>query len=101
MRISDWSADVCSSDLLVHQPLRHRGHRPTADPAEEVDEAVLGQVDAERVDPSLEAGRCLGAQAEAAARLGDSSEERRVGKEWVSTCRSGGRPDQYQTKKEN
>src|SRR3546814_10586343 len=24
MRISDWSSDVCSSDLLLHQPLRKR-----------------------------------------------------------------------------
>src|SRR3546814_2441108 len=54
LRISDWSSDVCSSDLSASlgQPRRGRGPRPAQD-----------------------------------VRLG-RSEERRVGKECVSTCRS-------------
>src|SRR3546814_14577601 len=33
MRISDWSSDVCSSDLIVVRPPRHRasGRRPARD----------------------------------------------------------------------
>src|SRR3546814_3824775 len=54
MRISDWSSDVCSSDLISaaaghYHPVRHR---------------------------------------QAVARHAHRSEERRVGKECVSTCRS-------------
>src|SRR3546814_4599672 len=80
MRISDWSSDVCSSDLGrlfacagpagrpgVHGPDRETHHRPRA------------QLAAHR----LPAG--LGYRAHAAGRR---SEERRVGKECVSTCRS-------------
>src|SRR3546814_12957878 len=31
MRISDWSSDVCSSDLPNHTPLRSRHHRSEKD----------------------------------------------------------------------
>src|SRR3546814_2133068 len=57
MRISDWSSDVCSSDLLAAR--------------------------ADRLDP-------LGLDGDALAGAGGvgRSEERRVGKECVSTCRS-------------
>src|SRR3546814_3687395 len=61
MRISDWSSDVCSSDLhaVVHSGVHAGGAgRPT--------------VRAARLHQDL----C------------DRSEERRVGKECVSTCRS-------------
>src|SRR3546814_3987055 len=61
MRISDWSSDVCSSDLLV----RHR-------------------VDGERVGGGQRVGRHDHPRRVGAPR----SEERRVGKECVSTCRS-------------
>src|SRR3546814_9681425 len=72
MRISDWSSDVCSSDLLAF-----RQH--------------LGEV-AGREGPArhhLVGLRALqhAAVGLPAARAG-SSEERRVGKECVSTCRS-------------
>src|SRR3546814_9702875 len=68
MRISDWSSDVCSSDLgcgcdrqevAGAAPRRARARLPVA------------------------AGR----DHSASVRL-ERSEERRVGKEWVSTCRS-------------
>src|SRR3546814_6715191 len=65
MRISDWSSDVCSSDLYhVHSTARERASdRCTADRAQ---------------------GRGRGC----GRRHGNRSEERRVGKECVSTCRS-------------
>src|SRR3546814_2069448 len=67
MRISDWSSDVCSSDLrtLQHalEHLLRAAHFPQ-------------YVD---VDRTLAAGDVVRAP---------RSEERRVGKECVSTCRS-------------
>src|SRR3546814_1627472 len=72
MRISDWSSDVCSSDLL-----RERSQL-----------AVLGERDA---DAARQLPHDLGlrrATAKVGANACDRSEERRVGKECVSTCRS-------------
>src|SRR3546814_5663377 len=79
MRISDWSSDVCSSDLLVTNQLHgltHIGgektlhlHKPLPQP--------LGPTVATMVT-------CLLSGISWYAR----SEERRVGKECVSTCRS-------------
>src|SRR3546814_5766303 len=81
MRISDWSSDVCSSDLLagvlvggeacLHkvQDLAHQGL---------VAAAALLQHE-EGLDP-------LGA--DGVGHTDRRSEERRVGKECVSTCRS-------------
>src|SRR3546814_8060377 len=74
MRISDWSSDVCSSDLT----LRHY---------EELPEGKLDEQGAARlaVDPQG-AGA---AHSPLRVRLSASrSEERRVGNECVSTCRS-------------
>src|SRR3546814_10180174 len=94
LRISDWSSDVCSSDLL-----RQHGRAGTrrfdkgvaghaiqfgrvaelgdGDLVELLDVAV---VEGDRDKAVLVDGQVL----EVALR----SEERRVGKEWVSTCRS-------------
>src|SRR3546814_8376313 len=66
MRISDWSSDVCSSDL--------------ADPA------VRGS--RERFVPLGRIGRPEDMAAIVSFLSGPRSEERRVGKECVSTCRS-------------
>src|SRR3546814_2413111 len=90
MRISDWSSDVCSSDLVHHF-------------------ALLGGYGAEAIHPDL-ALESLGRMADpdkaaknfikaigkglnkVMSKMGIStymrSEERRVGKECVSTCRS-------------
>src|SRR3546814_6121248 len=68
MRISDWSSDVCSSDLRYAAPHGARGAE--AAPA---------------------AGRRVGRRREGLLgppRFRMRSEERRVGKECVSTCRS-------------
>src|SRR3546814_1262516 len=78
MRISDWSSDVCSSDLSNHEVT--------------VGKALAGT------------GKTTTAIGFANARLNSSmmylarSEERRVGKECVSTCRSRWSPYHYKKK---
>src|SRR3546814_2446106 len=98
MRISDWSSDVCSSDLAAasHQ-------RATAAWANGVfaDEIVPVPVPQKPGDPlmfSHDEGYRPDATAESLATLRPlRSEERRVGKECVSTCRSRWSP--YHLKK--
>src|SRR3546814_14623515 len=90
MRISDWSSDVCSSDLVVaHQEQMIRGHLDRA--------VIVGDIAWPHVDrvEGRAAGQRLAHDGElehrAAVRVaGDEtrSEERRVGKACVSTCRS-------------
>src|SRR3546814_9809787 len=73
MRISDWSSDVCSSDLPVAgsgRLLRSSLHQ-----------ALLGRMPAELPNQTRSSLRLP-------ARNSARSEERRVGKECVSTCRS-------------
>src|SRR3546814_9723488 len=71
MRISDWSSDVCSSDLCgrgggpVHRDARKSGRRAKRWREHGADEGHAGL-----------------------ARTTARSEESRVGKECVSTCRS-------------
>src|SRR3546814_1584829 len=81
MRISDWSSDVCSSDLIALDGMafvdQYREDR-LGDPRIF---DFIKRITA-RVDPQIEA---MGAAFRHAARR---SEERRVGKESVSTCRS-------------
>src|SRR3546814_8856524 len=80
MRISDWSSDVCSSDLQ-DLPRLHDG-------------PVIDQIGAEdRVAQRAESAFALGSdrgERRHPVNVGkaDRSEERRVGKECVSTCRS-------------
>src|SRR3546814_14020729 len=96
MRISDWSSDVCSSDLmLVQTERRHRVevitiNRPEARNAIDYDtsQALADAFDAAEADPEVWAVVLTGAGDKAFSR----SEERRVGKECVSTCRSRGSP---------
>src|SRR3546814_18470561 len=76
MRISDWSSDVCSSDL--HQSRRIRQPKGTVS--------------------SAGAGRRV-SQGEDSLCAEVRSEERRVGKECVSTCRSRWSPYHYKKKK--
>src|SRR3546814_12600510 len=94
MRISDWSSDVCSSDLFAgkritqakaSQPVRISGW--SALPAAGTPFVVADtKKEAEKFTALTEA---VGAkERDAATPEGSRSEERRVGKEWVSTCRS-------------
>src|SRR3546814_18287660 len=101
MRISDWSSDVCSSDLAPFPPVT----QPTLVVWGMRDKALLPcQLDGlGTLVPNLDvveidAGHFVPWEApdavNAAMRdwLAERSEERRVGKECVSTCRSRGSP---------
>src|SRR3546814_11231833 len=104
MRISDWSSDVCSSDLAAGRQWlpgeRVMSPRPS-DPAVFGRVAVLlGGTSAER-EVSLDSGRnvlaALRSRGVDAQRVDGiptliRSEARRVGKKCVSTCRSRGSP---------
>src|SRR3546814_1599582 len=79
MRISDWSSDVCSSDLLGAAEPGHRGRRADHDVA-------VGRLDVDARGAELE--QCALGRRDQFRRLTQRSEERRVGKECVSTCRS-------------
>src|SRR3546814_6419343 len=69
MRISDWSSDVCSSDLP---------------------KLPLDVLQSSRSTPALTGGpsNARPVRVQRVVRRHDRSEERRVGKECVSTCRS-------------
>src|SRR3546814_15700677 len=95
MRISDWSSDVCSSDLLAHR--RRLGADAQKDRAEQQEgHDEIDETDAEEEGPAGRGHRGKGGGGLARlARGGDGrgvhlrrSEERRVGNECVSTCRS-------------
>src|SRR3546814_2137520 len=96
MRISDWSSDVCSSDLaeietrvcvtaqhrdLLDQVLEIAGIDP------DIDQAWIHDVQF-AASPTRWLTPSLGAPHDGTTR----SEERRVGKECVSTCRFGWSP---------
>src|SRR3546814_4284341 len=91
MRISDWSSDVCSSDLHLRENralhlARAIGNRPRL-ALDDPEFALFGD---ERGECRLRLGAGVGGDAEYAIAAIDPqrSEERRVGKECVSTCRS-------------
>src|SRR3546814_11596729 len=94
MRISDWSSDVCSSDLGEFEE-RLKG---VLDEVKAGDGNIILFID--EMHTLIGAGKSEGAMdasnllKPALARgelhcVGARSEERRVGKECVSTCRSG------------
>src|SRR3546814_19979358 len=101
MRISDWSSDVCSSDLpdiiqyvilLLDEPLSALDALTRAKLQDEI-EAIWEQ---DRKTVLL-----ITNDVDAAILLADRilrSEERRVGKECVSTCRSRWSPDNSKKK---
>src|SRR3546814_9567983 len=79
MRISDWSSDVCSSDLLV-EPLH--AQREAAAPGDGGERRLQGR------DGRAALQVLRRPDIEREARLAGRSEERREGTECVSTCRS-------------
>src|SRR3546814_14212012 len=93
MRISDWSSDVCSSDLPDGE--RTDLPRPSIDTGlglERVAAVLQGVHDNYDTDTfkTLIAASVeqTGVPADEAHKASHRSEERRVGKECVSTCRS-------------
>src|SRR3546814_15156230 len=107
MRISDWSSDVCSSDLHFTQPPPRFSEASLVKRLEELGIGrpstyastiqTLRDRDYVRMEKNRfhaeESGRLL------TVFLERRSEERRVGKEWVSTCRSWWSPYHYIKKK--
>src|SRR3546814_10234367 len=86
MRISDWSSDVCSSDLLGNSPKLH-SFCHFIWPGKQLWNRDLDAL----ADPSFisELGRLTGCHFERAWQTSlRRSEERRVGTECVSPCRS-------------
>src|SRR3546814_14899570 len=105
MRISDWSSDVCSSDLLRSITLT-RGWLDHAEGSCLVEfgrTRVLVAASAEEGVPRWRKGSGLGWVTAEYAMLPRAthtrSEERRVGKECVSTCRSRWSPYNKKKKK--
>src|SRR3546814_12567984 len=95
MRISDWSSDVCSSDLWTCST----SDQLTA--AAQVATMVLMKATpvtalASRLDPALKPNQPTHSRlAPIMVMVSERSEERRVGKEGVSTCRSRWSPYHY------
>src|SRR3546814_12076794 len=95
MRISDWSSDVCSSDLPGHSDIGQcRGRSPDLQPPADLRRHPRGF--AQRLDVER-SQRCIHRANAAAGQQGIEEtpwatghaarpEERRVGKECVSTC---------------
>src|SRR3546814_11846414 len=119
MRISDWSSDVCSSDLrrflLLLPALRKDGRRGgrgrrhllrsnshillnAARRAPEPAEPPAARIEERDSRDHPDAAR-LSAARQAQAAVAERSEERRVGKECVSACRSRWSP--YHKTKQN
>src|SRR3546814_20283258 len=99
MRISDWSSDVCSSDLLpnngvqlAREPYTGIFGGPVAITPEWKMYDLQGIADRDYAAGELSVSMHL-ASGKQTLEFG-RSEERRVGKECVSTCRSRGWPYQ-------
>src|SRR3546814_15886730 len=108
MRISDWSSDVCSSDLRIAVAINARldiildlrlqigtedieGEFGNRLPRDAAVDAIF--VDAAKVAIQVAIGHRIIGRGQAIVVLGEPrSEERRVGKECVRTCRSRGSP---------
>src|SRR3546814_19762205 len=98
MRISDWSSDVCSSDLLprywfqladwIDDPSAAIADADALEKELLVSSELTGVLKAHRDDPRFVA----------AAAFAEKSEERRVGKGCVSTCRSRWSPSNKKKK---
>src|SRR3546814_17265560 len=96
MRISDWSSDVCSSDLFRFDAILE-AHRRREAPADATDDAQVAR------EAGFQVATVIGSQSlekltyeEDFMRAEQRSEESREGKECVSTCKSRWSP--YQSK---
>src|SRR3546814_13482114 len=102
MRISDWSSDVCSSDLFVDGQLSLGTLDKFRDPTDTTPfglpdlSAVLTDARARVETPWGDVGAALTGRGN--LRTAFRSEERRVGKGCVSPCRSRWSPDHSKKK---
>src|SRR3546814_18193098 len=89
MRISDWSSDVCSSDLDRHRRLAVGRDETDRQAIVLPRDAALGDHAAQphRLADRRLAVLALDRRAEIGRLVAERSEERRVGTECVSTCR--------------
>src|SRR3546814_19369426 len=96
MRISDWSSDVCSSDLLVRSDveLRRRVAQLSVELVAKL--KIMNFLVLEEIGGIAGQGVDKGCDRSIQIR----SEERRVGKECVSTCRSRWWPHHYKQKQQ-
>src|SRR3546814_16379622 len=93
MRISDWSSDVCSSDLDVHvKTVQEATDLANGGSSEAVHDLCYRYIYGKNADQNFQKalqwcsyGAALGIDS---SQVPLRSEERRVGKECVSTCRS-------------
>src|SRR3546814_16115218 len=100
MRISDWSSDVCSSDLMgITQ------HRKSSQLVQQIANLLLLKGNFGKPGagispiPGIRTSRAIALWASMKSRPRPiRSEERRVGKECVSTCRSRWSPYHYNKK---
>src|SRR3546814_2972465 len=88
MRISDWSSDVCSTDLRIQPDVDHCALPDDLHPVEDRPRIVKIRI-VRRQQLGYLAASELFQQRQQRCR----SEERRVGKESVSTCRSRWSPE--------
>src|SRR3546814_19405408 len=99
MRISDWSSDVCSSDLVEiagdrEQPVEHLADRNVLHrkPAHRLAHRPQRGGEFRQIMVSGHIARLEMNFSDAAVVAGDRSEGRRGGKECVRTCRCGWSP---------
>src|SRR3546814_2095970 len=89
LRISDWSSDVCSSDLFLAEQEVHRLVAEEGVPAIVVNpSAPVGPRDIKPTPTGRMIVEAAAGRMPAFVDTGLRSEERRVGKECVSTCRT-------------
>src|SRR3546814_4685299 len=89
MRISDWSSDVCSSDLVGHaQPVGVRRVEEQVERRLSQDDVRIDDVEGDVALPGTLLPDRVRQFRRIVERVSERSEERRVGKECVSTCRS-------------
>src|SRR3546814_16888480 len=97
MRISDWSSDVCSSDLagiITSVDISGSDEKFSRGFDDGVSIETIGSVKVGEIASLAKAVRFKRAHAHAPY-AAQRSEERRVGKECVSTCRSRWSPSNY------
>src|SRR3546814_18409953 len=97
VRISDWSSDVCSSDLSSNRRRAWERDRIGSPPCARCRVRQRPGTDCKGESRTVPRRRISAS----GARSGGRSEERRVGKECVSTCRSRWSPYHTKKKQEN